>query len=296
MWQPACRSVCSKRGQRIAPLFFITRDDFFGIFSVLTVIIINIMAPVLDLSVIRSCRILFGNELAVTLAFLRSLDAGSIKSAFRRRALETHPDRFVIAGPVALREQTIQFVEVTSAYDRLNTFLAERERTLMDPLVRAEMAEALLRKPEPAVPPAQPSRFFNGEMPKRSLLFGEYLYYTRSIPQHVLTEAIIWQRGLRPRFGDVALRWRLLSADTLDEIIRSKRFGEPLGESAIRIMKLNRFQVNTILLFQRKKQSPIGEYFTSQGHIMQFMLRRLLNEQKNHNDQFRSLSAFRKAD
>ncbi len=268
----------------------------FGIFLFCTAIIKYIMAPVPDVTVIRACRILFGNELAVSLDFLRSLESLSIKSAFRKRALETHPDRFINFGPVAVSDQTVRFVEVTTAYERLNAFLAERERTTRDPFARTAQTESPRRKPEPAAARPRPPRFFEGSIPQRSLLFGEYLYYTRTIPQYVLTEAIVWQRGQRPRFGDIALRWRLLSDEALDEVVRSKRFGEMLGESAIRLMKLNRFHVNTILFFQRKQQRPIGEYFTSQGHIMQFMLRRLLHENQLHNEQFRSLSAFRKAD
>ena len=254
------------------------------------------MAPDFDVSVIRACRVLFGNNTAVTLDFLRELEEISIKSAYRRRALETHPDRFIAVGPAVVSYQTTRFVEVTTAYEQLKVFLANRERTMRDPLARSAAAKAARSKPVPPAPQPQTPYFFGGNIPKRPLLFGEYLYYSRTIPQHVLTEAILWQRGLRPRFGDIALHWRLLSAEMLDEIIRSKRFGELLGESAIRLVLLNRFQVNTILHFQRKKQRPIGEYFTSQGHIMQFMLRRLLQENQRHNEQFQSLAVFRKAE
>jgi hypothetical protein len=255
------------------------------------------MIDAVDISVIRACRILFGKDLAVTLDFLRALEPGSVKSAFRRRALETHPDRFIISDPFHLHEQTIKFVEVTTAYKQLNDYIVGREQTPRDPFARAWQAASHQHKPKPEARRPKPSQFFYfGNIPKRSLPFGEYLYYTGAIPHHVLVEAISWQRGLRPRFGDIALDWKLFPAAMLDEIVRNRRFGELLGESAIRLGALSRFQVNTVLFFQRKKQRPIGEYFIANGHIMQFILRRLLNEHRKHNEQFKSLYAFRKAD
>jgi|WetSurMetagenome_2_1015567.scaffolds.fasta_scaffold00023_77 hypothetical protein len=254
------------------------------------------MVNIVDISVIRACRILFGKELAFTLDFLRSLEPGSVKSAYRRRALETHPDRFITSDPSYMREQTIKFVEVTTAYKRLNDFIDSREQTSRDPFARAWQAGSHQQKPKPEAGQPKQSRFYSGNIPRRSLPFGEYLYYTGAIPHHVLVEALMWQRGLRPRFGDIALNWKLFPAAALEEIVRNKRFGELLGESAIRLGMLSRFQVNTVLFFQRKKQRPIGEYFITNGNISQFILRRLLNEHRKYNEQFRSLYAFRKAD
>lgn len=247
------------------------------------------MASYLDASVIRACRILFGNDIAVTLGFLRYLEESGVKSAYRKKALETHPDRALAFGPRAVQHQTVRFVEVTTAYKILSAFLAERERAMRDPLTRIRPLKPEHEQTEPSHPPRQ-SRFFTGTLPRRHLLFGEYLYYSRTIPQHVLTEALSWQRRQRPRFGEIAQRWRLLAEPEIDTLLKNRRFGEPLGESAIRLMILSRFQVNTILHFQRKNQQPIGEYFTSQGHIMRFMLKRLLEDNSRHNEQFRTLS------
>lgn len=246
------------------------------------------MASYIDMSLIQACRTLFGNDIAVNLDFLRYLEPSGVKSAYRKKALETHPDRMIICGPTAVRHQTALFVTVTAAHDRLMKFLADRECILRDP-----SAARLRRKDSETrnnTPPPRQSRFFSGTLPKRHLLFGEYLYYSRTIPQHALTEALAWQRRQRPRFGDIARKWHFLSDDDIADILLGKRFGEPLGEAAIRLMLLSRFQVNTILHFQRKNQQPIGEYFTSHGHIMRFMLKRLLQDNSRHNEQFRTLS------
>jgi hypothetical protein len=253
------------------------------------------MVPVDDKSVISACRILFGRELAVTPDFLRALEPGSVKRAFRRRALETHPDRFAACDPLFVSQQTVKFVQVTDAYRQLNNFITEREQTHRNPFVRTEQNSFWQRKPEPRMWRPKQAQFYCGKIPRRNLLFGEYLYYTGSISQHVLVEAISWQRGLRPRFGDIALRWKLLSPAALGDILTNRRFGEPLGESALRLGALNRFQVNAVLFFQRKTQSPIGEYFITNGHIMQITLQRLLNEHRKHNEHFGSLCSFRNA-
>jgi hypothetical protein len=41
----------------------------------------------------HACRILFGTELQCSPEFLDYLQISGVKSAFRRRAMETHPDR-----------------------------------------------------------------------------------------------------------------------------------------------------------------------------------------------------------
>jgi len=247
------------------------------------------MASYIDLALIQACRTLFGSDIAVNLDFLRYLEPSGVKSAYRKKAFETHPDRVIALGPAAVRHQTALFVAVTSAHDRLMTFLADRECMVRNPsAARSRQKDRETRSSAP--PPPRQSRFFSGTLPMRHLLFGEYLYYSRTIPQHALTEALAWQRRQRPRFGDIARRWHFLSDSDIEDILLSKRFGEPLGEAAIRLMLLSRFQVNTILHFQRKNQQPIGEFFTLHGHIMRFMLKRLLQDNSRHNEQFRTLS------
>jgi len=260
------------------------------------------MRVVADNSVILACRTLFGGELVITADFLRTLDPGQVKTAFRRRALQTHPDRFTSCDPIHVREITNRFVEVTDAYKQLNDFIAERESAARKPFPRTRQSAGQRSKPEPQAwrpkttiwKPKHP-QFFSGNIPKRSLRFGEYLYYTGNIPHHSLIEALLWQRSLRPRFGDIALRWRLFSPAELEDILGKKGFTEPVGESAVRLGLLNRYQVNTILFFQRRMQPPIGEYFITNGYLMQFTLHRLLLEHQKHNNQFRSLTTARKA-
>ena len=41
----------------------------------------------------RACRIIFGPDLTVSREFLEYIQSSGVKSAFRKKAMETHPDR-----------------------------------------------------------------------------------------------------------------------------------------------------------------------------------------------------------
>ena len=47
----------------------------------------------------RSCRIIFGRDLKVSPDFLQYLQLSGIKKAYRKKALEFHPDRGVQPKP-----------------------------------------------------------------------------------------------------------------------------------------------------------------------------------------------------
>ncbi len=64
----------------------------------------------------RSCEILFGPELRISSEFLDYLEVNGVKSAFRKRALETHPDRHAGKDPLAQQQTTALFSSVRDAY------------------------------------------------------------------------------------------------------------------------------------------------------------------------------------
>jgi hypothetical protein len=132
----------------------------------------------------------------------------------------------------------------------------------------------------------QNSKFHSGTVPQRHLFFGEFLYYSGEISWHVFIKAIVWQRRQRPRFGDIARRWRYLSEQEIRLLLSRKKFCEPIGETAVRMNSLNQFQVNTILFHQMFIQKPIGEYFVEYGHLTRDRIGDLLKDFKQHNSQF----------
>lgn len=76
----------------------------------------------------RACEILFGAELDVSREFLEYLQWAGIKTAYRRKARETHPDLALISGKVEERQQTDLFRAVQEAYENLSNYLSARDK------------------------------------------------------------------------------------------------------------------------------------------------------------------------
>lgn len=75
----------------------------------------------------RSCKILFGFDVTLSRDFLEYLQLSGIKTAYRQKARETHPDMVAAKGELAQRRNTVLFTMVQEAYDNLCTFLNARE-------------------------------------------------------------------------------------------------------------------------------------------------------------------------
>jgi len=75
-----------------------------------------------------ACRILFGSDLNITRDFLEYLQASGLKTAYRKRALETHPDRIAAMGKSAQQHDTNLFRQVQTAYEDLTSYLDARKK------------------------------------------------------------------------------------------------------------------------------------------------------------------------
>jgi hypothetical protein len=70
----------------------------------------------------QACETIFGPEVKVSIDFLEYLQPTGIKTAFRKRAFETHPDRAKALGSFAI-DLNEQFINVRKAYERLLSFV-----------------------------------------------------------------------------------------------------------------------------------------------------------------------------
>lgn len=71
----------------------------------------------------KACESLFGTDIDVSVEFLRYLKPAGVKAAYRKKALETHPDRAaVMDGKADFMED--RFKEIGLAYQLLREFLA----------------------------------------------------------------------------------------------------------------------------------------------------------------------------
>lgn len=83
---------------------------------------------VAEQDIYRACEVIFGPELDLSSDFLQYLQLSGVKTAYRKRALETHPDRFAaLADAAEEQRQGVLFHDVREAYENLVNFLKARE-------------------------------------------------------------------------------------------------------------------------------------------------------------------------
>lgn len=219
----------------------------------------------------QACRVIFGPRLVVSPEFLDYMQPAGLKSAFRRRVKETHPD----GGNGSSRE----FWQVCQAYEALTAFLDRQDRPLSSPL-------------EPSAPVAKARadgsrrRKSSARLPARSLLFGHFLCYSGVIDWQCLGRALIWQRRQRPRLGDLARTRGWLSSEQVRTIAAAVRPGRPFGRSAREKGLLSEGQLRSLLVSQAHAGVKIGRYFVDHGIINEDGLKSLLSRQRLHNARF----------
>ncbi|MFQ3574057.1 MAG: hypothetical protein SNJ53_05435 [Thermodesulfovibrionales bacterium] len=238
-------------------------------------------------SLYKSCRILFGEEVVLTPQFFSYIKESGVKSAFRQKALETHPDRLLHLSDDERAEKTETFYQVISSYKQLLDFLKARDSGDKKIITDGWAESNNLAKDNYNL-----YRYYKGNLPKRELLFGEFLYYSGSVPWKSYIDAIVWQRRQRPRFGEIAKTWNYLSKDNIEFLLRNKAIGELIGETAIRFALMTRLQVKTIVLHQRMRQKKIGEYFVAEGFLTKGEINDLYLEFRRHNSIYKAKKIF----
>ncbi len=127
----------------------------------------------------RAARLVLGRELGA------GVEPRELRSAFRRRALELHPDRAAAVGRDAARLSE-EFRALCAAYELLDGLAADAP-----PAARGAVRASPRRAPGPRA----------AGLPPRPLRFAEFLYYSGRISWADLAEAIAWQRHAGRRIG-----------------------------------------------------------------------------------------------
>lgn len=220
---------------------------------------------------IEACRLLFGNEINYSVDFLRYLQESGLKSAYRQRARETHPDRAAILNcDVSYLES--QFKRVNDAYHYLLTYVQNPGRFIViDPSTRRQTAKV------------RPRPYEFREDPLIKMPFGRYLYYRGLITYRDLIDALIWQKARRPVMGELAKRMRLLAEEEIKEVLRKRRWGEKFGDAARRLGLLTLYDIDRILARQRLIQPRLGRYFVEKGILTSSEIERLAWELRQYN-------------
>lgn len=223
-----------------------------------------------------ACRELFGSELDMSRDFLHYLQHSGIKSAFRRKAKETHPDTFSGHTVQVQAAQAEQFCKARTAYEMLCRFISQRE---------AVPARRPAR--QPAERPRYQAAMDNGEycrseIPQRPLQIGRYLYYCRVITFRELTHALAWQRGTRRPLGAIAREWGWMTASQVGAVMVSRLPGR-FGDKALRLGFLDHSRLRLLLMEQKLRHRRIGHYFIERRLVTSRELDLYLRELRLHN-------------
>ena len=226
----------------------------------------------------RAMDLLFGANRPVRVS--RDEWRREVREAFRRRALEAHPDRARALGrsEASLAEE---FRALFAAYRLLS-----RDGPPPSP------GEARDEPRRPGRPPQD--HVHRAPLPHRTLLFAEYVYYSGRASWRNLVEAVAWQRRQRPALGRIAVEWGHLSEEEvraiLDERRRDGAAGEPFGAYARRKGFLTGGQLLALLGRQRRQQRRIGEFFVESGILREAEVRALDDDLARHNARWRHVA------
>jgi hypothetical protein len=219
-----------------------------------------------DERVLSALRVVLGGSPA-SRTYPSRIDQRTLKTAFRRRAHELHPDK---ARAVGLPERALaqRFHELKRAYDLLDSMLAAGGAILLDSVRPPMRPTEPARAPAPrATRRARESIHHLGAIPRRRLRFAQYLYYAGVIDWDMLVAAMRWQRRARPRIGEIAREMRFLSPEDICDILRRKLADERFGEAALRLRHLDRLGLFAVLARQRRFDRPIGRFFVER-HVL----------------------------
>jgi hypothetical protein len=233
--------------------------------------------------------------------FLEQLHLQSLKSAYRTLAKEYHPDS--CAGLPDTLRNVDSFRKATAAYELLSGFIRKRDaissqqayRSPGRPLFVASSQHRThlqathrgFRQRGHFVKPARnPSeQYYEGPLPTIPLKIGLYLYYRSVISYEAVVRAIIWQRDMRPPFGELASAWGWLAPYDISVIRSATDIPGLFGERAIQLGLLSEAQVRVILTHQKTLQLPLGRYFVGTGLVGEGEMGRYLRELSLHNRQ-----------
>lgn len=231
-----------------------------------------------------ACSILFGPNIKFSLDFLKQLQPSGLKAAYHKKALETHPDRAHSMGGDSSQLNEL-FIRANMAYEKLCSVIKYKGHLFQNPetVSAGRPKTAYAQRPAYQAYQSRTDHFFNGKLPRRKLLIGQFLYYSGLISWNSYINAIIWQRRQRPSLGQLAQEWGMLSTKDIYKILMGRCQREKFGESAIRQGYLTPYQLMALLGKQRRLQPVFGEYFIKNNDLSWYDLEDMVKKQNDHN-------------
>ncbi len=226
----------------------------------------------------NACFLLFGPLFHFSNETLTYLKPSGIKSAYRSKAKLYHPDSTKLSKK-SKQELSILFNELNNAYKLLLSYIENKIKLkkfnyffLLDNNSNKKRNDF----------------YYKGELPKRKLRLGEYLYYSKKISWKTLIDAIVSQYNTRPKIGDLCLKLNFLNINEINKIINNINIQEKFGDAAKRLGLLNEYQILAVLGTQKKFNRPIGIFFTEKNIFTNIELELFNTQCKKHNINFRA--------
>jgi hypothetical protein len=254
----------------------------------------------------RACHLIFGKDLSVSREFLEYIQLPGIKSAFRKKAFEIHPDRAAFHGNAKNGKDDKGFCSVREAYETLTSYVRARERGFrfsgLRPRSGSSVFQSRPRRKRNGTgvssdirPSANPSwnvrknplrKASRLTLPRRRLLFGQYLYYSGHIGWGDLVQALVWQRKQRPRLGEIARQQGWLNFGDISTVLRHSTSRNPFGKTARLLGLLSDSQIHSLVWRQKRMQKKFGEYFVEKKMFSDQQLANMLASCRRHNTRY----------
>ena len=118
-------------------------------------------------------NVLFGSDNKMPIHVLRHLQPSVLNSAYRKKALESHPDRSKVFGENEA-EMNERFIEITLAYEKLSSFMKGTPISVLADEIGIQV-KGKERTARPIKKKDFSDHFYKGCIPKRRLLIGQFI-------------------------------------------------------------------------------------------------------------------------
>ncbi len=222
----------------------------------------------------EACRILFGSDIQPSSGFLNYLREEGITAAFRKRAMEIHPDKALLSG-FSLKKCQEEFILLQSACQTLRQHIGTRNIKVLKKQFNTGQKKTTL---------------YNVSLPDRELLFGRFLYHGGIIQWRQLIQALAWQKSGRLKIGELGVSLGYLDRNSVGIILNHSKRKRTFGLTAWKLGLLTRAEVRYLLLRQKRQQKKIGQFFVENGVLNNLELGILLRKCKQHNSQIKTIA------
>lgn len=226
-------------------------------------------------SLLDACRILFGEDIILSREFLKYLQEEGVNSAYRKRAMEIHPDKAISTG-LSITQCEKEFYSLKVACEMLRKHIASRN---------LQERKNWGRKGH-----NKNSQTYPYNLPQQELPFGRFLYRIGIIEWRQLVEALAWQKSGRMKIGELGVSLGYLDKNSVYIVLKNSGRRCAFGLTAERMGLLSSDEVRELLERQRRMQKKIGQFFIEHGLLTTVELYQLLRQCQEHNRRVRNLS------